>query len=108
MVVFVAAPPAGPVAEVVGGGALPSGQVVGTAAYSEQYVAAVRRNSTRQEIPVATVQRVSMTGDDADWQSYQKEGAAKSSGAADAVHAAEAVALVGAAVGLAFMKSRQN
>ena len=49
-----------------------------------------------------------MTGDDADWQSYQKEGAAKSSGAADAVHAAEAVALVGAAVGLAFMKSRQN
>ncbi|KAH8071192.1 hypothetical protein JL721_4628 [Aureococcus anophagefferens] len=77
--------------------------------YTEQYVAAVRRNSMRQEIPVATVQRVSMTGADADWKGFGKDGAkAKSSGAADALHAAEAVALIGAAAaaaGIAISKS---
>lgn len=106
----VAGAAAGPVAQVVGGGALPSGQVVGAAQpYTEQYVAAVRRNSMRQEIPVATVQRVSMTGADADWKGFGKDGAkAKSSGAADALHAAEAVALIGAAAaaaGIAISKS---
>ncbi|KAH8099044.1 hypothetical protein JL720_2021 [Aureococcus anophagefferens] len=104
----VAGAAAGPVAQVVGGGC--GGQVVGAAQpYTEQYVAAVRRNSMRQEIPVATVQRVSMTGADADWKGFGKDGAkAKSSGAADALHAAEAVALIGAAAaaaGIAISKS---